>query len=401
MLKFYNLFVLLTLVLFYLGPIPWWDQTNPRVGLYVGLCMLLFNVGAYFGIKSRTVSVKSFPFPQSNRAAYALILIFTILSFLNLFSITQKNPLEISSYSLDFGQVFAEFSENVRYRSTGLYEYILTILKAICFPFVLLIFADRFGRDWIAVGAILAPLIISSLLRGTDKEIFDVMLLVGVTAYYRNLLGWRVLLYGSLVPIFFSLFLVRRLGRFSGSLPACLPDSNACFNYSSFLARVFGPDAEIIYVFVAHYLTQGYQALALSFKFSYDFNFFVGHLPPVKRSFCIALDYICNRPEYQEKLQSIGWDTSAHWTSVYPILANDFSFWLVPFYFLLLGSIYRRSVTFWENSRDIASLVALILITNFIVFSSANMQIAISLDWAISLILIVYVGLMRRQIRST
>lgn len=398
MLKFYNLFVLLTLVLFYFGPILWWDQTNPYIGLYVGACMVIFNAGAYFGTKSGTVKIKPFPFPRSNYTAYALIAIFIILSFLQTFSITQKNPLLLSSYSLDFGQVYADFGTNLEYRTTGLYESALTILKAIFFPFVLLVFVDRFGRDWIAVGAIIAPLVISSLLRGTDKEIFDIMILVGVTAYYRNLLGWRVLLYGSLVPIFFSLFLVRRMERFNGSLPTCLPDSNACFNYSSSLAKLLGPDAEVLYVFVVNYLTQGYQALALTFKFPYDFNFFVGHLPPVKRSLCIASDFLCTLPEYQEKLLAAGWDTTTKWTSVYPILANDFSFWLVPFYFLMLGFVYRRSVTLWTQSRDTASLAALILITNFMIFSSANMQVAISLDWAACFFLIVYIGLLRRAV---
>lgn len=400
MLKFYNIFVLSTLCLFYFGPIPWINNRDYGVAIFVIVCLVLFNAGSLIRIPAGSVARWSMPFPKNDRLAYVVVAVFVLLSLIQLQSITGKNPFTLSSYSLDFGATFREFSYNLRMRELGASEIAVTTLKAVIFPWILLIFVDRFGKNWFIVVAVLIPLIASSILRGTDKEIFDLLLLVGITAYYKNMIGWKVLVYAALIPIFAGVFLLKRLGRFGGILPTCLPGSGVCFNFESNIAKALGGDAEILYVFITNYVAQGYEALSMAFKLPFDFNFFVGHLPPLKRNICVVSEYICDIPDYQQKLTAVGWDTSTRWTSVYPVLANDISLWLVPLYFFMMGYMFRRSSDLWENGKDRSSLVAIILITNFIVFSSANMQVAISLDWVVALIVFVYAGLFRGLVRQ-
>ena len=96
-------------------------------------------------------------------------------------------------------------------------------------------------------------------------------------------------------------------------------------------------------------------------------------------------------PDYQQSLTAIGWDARARWTSVHSVLANDLSFWLVPIYFMLVGVVLQRAVNAWSRSKDPTSGATIIVVTMFFVYSSANMQIAITFDWAAATILLLYV----------
>ncbi|MEH6756952.1 MAG: hypothetical protein V7676_05530 [Parasphingorhabdus sp.] len=359
--------------------------------------MAAFNIAAAIpAVRKDAVPRAALPFPRSSRLAYIFIAAFFVVSMLQIFTITGKNPFSIPSYSLDFGEVYADFGENLKLRTTGPLEVLITLIKAVMFPFVIMIFFSRFKTDRLAIFFILLPLVISSLLRGTDKELVDLLILVAVAAFYYGMINWRVILYGSVVPALLMLFLLRRIGRFAGSVPNCLPQSEVCFNYSSPVAKIFGPDMEVLYVFLTNYVSQGYQGLTYALTLPFDFNFFVGHLPPVKRSLCLISNIICDAPEYQDKLTAIGWDTTTKWPSAYTFIANDLSFWFTPLYLFALGVIYRKATLFWKNERDIASLAALLLISQFMLFSSANMQVGINLDWSFATIIFLYFGLFRR-----
>jgi hypothetical protein len=238
-------------------------------------------------------------------------------------------------------------------------------------------------------------MIASSLLRGTDKELIDVFIVLFAALYYNGLLGRRIWFVAPLAIVILDLFLLRRLGRFSGNLPTCLPDSDACFHYNGFVARTFGQNFEILWVFVSNYIGQGYEGLTRAFALPFDFNFFVGHLPPLKRALCSFSGSLCDIPDYQTKLIAVGWDTTTRWETAYTIIANDFSFWLTPFYLFLLGVVYQTADRTWRSQKDIPSLAALFMILYFFIYSSANMQIAISLEWVMCTIVFLYIGFFR------
>ena len=386
---------MLTLAIYYVGPIDWSGRSSGMMGLFVVVCLLAFNIGTLLPVRAKARPAFSIPMPRKTSTAYALLLSHVVLTAIYLIGVTGKNPFLPSSYSLDFGRVYAEYGEHLKTRDYGLAFQVITFIKAMLFPFVLMAFFDRFKRDRIYIGIFLGTLTVSSLMRGTDKEFVDILILVGVALYYMGLLTRRVWLITPLITAMLYAFLLRRLGRFSGGLPRCLPQSEACFDYQGPLARTFGPDVEILWIFVCNYVSQGYQGLYLAMKLPFDFNFFLGHLPPLKRSVCVLVTSLCDVPEYNDKLMDIGWDTSTKWTTVYTFLANDFSFYLVPLYMFMLGVVFKNASQGWRVHKDIPSVCALFLVTQFFVYSSANMQIAISLDWAFSTILFIYVGLFR------
>lgn len=396
----YNIFIALTVVMFYFGPIPWPGRYDNLIALYIFINLIAFNIGALLPRGRGQLKLKEFSFYKEKKYAYLIISIFIIASLLMTYNIVGKNPFSSGSYTLDFGKTYQEFGENLKIREVGTAEFILTIVKALFFPFIILIFVDRFGKDWIAVGLIIIPMIISGVLRGTDKEFFDVINMIIITAVYKKMIGKKFFLYAALIPAFLVLFLLRRLGRFDNNLPMCLPDSIACFSSQSFVAKTFGFDAEVLFVFLTNYITQGYQALHYAFFLDFNFNFLLGHMPPVKRSACKIVESLCSVDDYQIKLYEIGWDTTTRWTSAHTILANDFSFFGVPFFFLFMGLVFSKSKYHWNMYKDQMSLASLILVSSFILFSSANFQIAISLDWAMALIFFIYLGTFRNRAKQ-
>ncbi|MFJ6131747.1 hypothetical protein [Janibacter terrae] len=327
-------------------------------------------------------------------AAYALAML------THLYLVTGKNPFSPSSYTAGLGETYLDFTQNQGVQAGGALLILITLLRAALFPFALMIFVDRFTRDKISISLLIVPLLVSSVLRGTDKEIFDVIVIGFVGAYLHGRLNKRALGFLVAVPAMLSLFVTRRQARFGDALPTCLPGGTACFDYDSWVGRTFGPSAEILYVFAANYATNGYQGLSMALSSPFNWNAGLGHMPPVKASACSLLNVACDMPDYQTQLLGQGWDTRTKWTSAYSLLANDLTFLLVPIYMLAFGLLFSRSLASWRRHQDAFSGCSLILITMLIVYASANLQITISLDWAVATIVFGYWGLIRPRSKA-
>ena len=87
----------------------------------------------------------------------------------------------------------------------------------------------------------------------------------------------------------------------------------------------------------------------------------------------------------------MGWDSQNRWTTAYTVIANDFSFLIVPLYLFMLGVATRRLLNVWRLNRDAAAGAGLILVLAFWLYSSANMHLAITLDWAIATVALLYI----------
>ena len=392
MLKFFNLWTALTLLLFYIGPIPWGNRDDPTIALYVLTCVAFFNFGArLFG---RRLAFSSPVFKLNNGLQYFLIVLFIILSAEQVRILSGKSIFNPFDYSLEFGNIYEDFYKKSAEAEGGILAFLITIVKMSIFPLILYIFCESLGKDWKKLALIGFPFVASSLMRGTDKELMDLAILVFVAMFYKGMINRRTVALVLLLPLFLFLFLVRRVDRYGGYLPPCLADRITCFDFQGTLGSI-SPSLEILYVFITSYITQGYYALGLTFGLDAEWGMGVGHLPPVKSVLCSNFDLGCTVRDYQYALDGIGWDPLAQWTSVYPILANDFTFYGVQFFFLVIGIVFRAAEAEWIKDRSIYSLCTLIIITQFFIFSSANMQIAISVDWVVATVVFLYVPIIR------
>jgi hypothetical protein len=392
----YNLWAGFSLALYYFGPVNWTGRHSPAVALFVGLCVIAFDIGYLMQRRAPGVPKQLPVVPTTTLAARVIVVAHAVLTFIYLAAITGRVVINPADYSLNFGAVYAEYGLAIANRKVRLAVQIVTLVKACLFPIALVIFIDRFKSDKLVVALFLLPLVVSSLFRGTDKEIADVIILVIVAAFLHRLVIWRVAAVLVSVPLAVILFLTRRLERFGGDLPRCLPDSGVCFNYDSIAARLLGDQFEVLYVFITNYVTNGYQGLFNAFSLTWQPNYGVGQLPPIKRTLCSAFDVGCRVSDYQASLTASGWNASARWTTAYTVIANDVSFWLVPVWLLLLGAAFRRCLAMWQGARDAVAGAGIVLVTIFWLYSSANMQIAISLDWTLAAVLVLYLAPWRR-----
>lgn len=381
---FFNLWILLTLAVFHFGPVPWPGQGSTLVTVVVLASLAGFNAGSSLGGRMAPLGDDA---GHSMRTMSMLVLVglWIVLSAIHIWSVTGLNMFNPADYSLDFGNVYYSFQRTLRdvkqYGRDGLVEMAIA-LKAIVFVAILVILAGEFRRRPLLVVAIFFPLVGSSMMRGTDREMADLTILAGILFYYHGMLKRRALLLAAMVALLLIFFLERKIGRFSEFLPRCIPDTIVCFDFDSWRATHISRSAEILWVLLTNYLSQGYHGMYLALSLPFEFNWGIGHLPAVKTQLCNSLHLGCGLEDFQSRLTEAGWDTKRHWTSAYTVLANDFHWVLVPVYFAFIGLLFGVSDRSWRQNGDRISLAVILLISIFMIYSSAGMQIGISLDWS-------------------
>jgi hypothetical protein len=397
--KFANIWVFGTLFLFYFGPIPWEGARDGWVALVVLTAMLGLNLGC-MSIASSAVCTYSTVVPArlviTKISAYAVIIVFILLSANQVYNSTGLSFISPSSWSVDFGEVYTEFQENTRIArvSTPL-ESLMSLIKAALFPVALVIFCYHFLKDRILAALFIFPMIGSSFMRGTDKETFDVLVICIISAFYSGYK--RKIIIGSavLVPAFLFLFIERKLGR-REDLPACF--EFVCISYDGILSAI-SPKLEFGLAMITLYITNGYQGLSVALTVPFEFHFGLGHLPPIERLVCSLTRMMCDISTYDQRITDAGWDAAYRWTTLFPTLANDIHFVLIPVYMFFMGRIMRGAEILWQNERNPVALATLIMFSIFFAYLSANMQVAISLDWAVAWIVFVYIPIMTLKVR--
>ena len=182
-----------------------------------------FNLGALL-VGSRGSDVRpSFVQPPSRTLALVAVSTYSALFLLFLAFATGRSVFSTTNYALEFGEAYESYAQVSQQLVLTPPEQGLLLIKALIFPFALVAFVQYFRTDRLIVVLFLAPLVVSSLFRGTDKEIADFLLLLAVAAALHGLLSLQRILIGVVAICgALYLFLLRRLARYGGDLPACL-----------------------------------------------------------------------------------------------------------------------------------------------------------------------------------
>jgi len=380
---FYNLWVIFTLVLFYAGPVDWPGRSSPSVLLLVGACLLLFNVGSWLGSRKHvtprvTVSI----FENHISLTFLIIALNFALTEWWLRVVTGLSIAAPSAYSLDFGAVYANYLETVsRLPPPDRFTQVLVLLKAAMFGTALYLISIYFPKRPLIAVALLAPMVASSFLRGTDKEFVDIGVIVCVLFFLKARTRSFWLVVSGVAGVVLLFFAARKLGRYP-DLPLCIWEGEVCRSADSILGKI-SPELEFVLLMVTTYVTNGYQALSIAMTLPFEANYGAAHLPAIKSALCARLDLLCTVGTYETRLIEAGWPSGSRWTSVYPVIANDLTWYFTPLYFLFIGALYGFSSKMWKLRNDYLSLVTIVLISIFFMYSSANMQLSISYDWLI------------------
>ena len=313
---------------------------------------------------------------------------------------TDRYPWEILDALRNQGETYYQFRRALEYTEgkRALIAFVRAIASPLTFAVVPLGIIIWQRLSWTLRGMVLvggATSIIFSIMRGTDKEFGDLLVIIG-SAFLINavrqargvslarLLGrqWVRIVF---VLIFFaiasSLFVTRkseRLGGYENLQAVCAVNTNICANtnYSGIgwlpVKARFGVSTFVIYV------AQGFYGLNLALEKDFKPAWGLGH----SRAFMSVYqqftgDYKLETRTYTYRNGLQGWNEDNFWVTIIPWLANDVGFPGAVLVIALLGYVWGRS---WRAATvghsDPAAVVFCQLMVVMLYFTANNQVFA-------------------------
>lgn len=253
------------------------------------------------------------------------------------------------------------------------------------------------------LSTVLCTLIFSAL-RGTDREIADV-LITGGSAYAiavaRRALGnalspaspwarsgnlllrrWRMALAGVLVlTVAASVFVERKEGRMGTVSAFCFLNSGACADYTHPIVVNMNDSGKFAVSAGSAYLTNGYYGLSLALEKPFYSSWGLGHSSAIARIYgSIVGEAQLALPTYNFRNGDEGWPQEFFWSTMITSIANDVSF---PGAVLVMGVFawaWGRSWIDATRARNDSAAIVFCLATFSIFYFPANLQILQTLE---------------------
>lgn len=228
------------------------------------------------------------------------------------------------------------------------------------------------------------------LIKGTNKGIFDVVIVVGVSLliinYRKTLKSYskknkkpikkskRLAFFSSIAIILMltfslSFFTDNIVGRYEGSLPVRNVD------YDSIFYKYMPDILKNTVIAFTGYLVQGYNGLALAFELPFRTTFGAGHSSFIMYNVQSFLGVDLFTRTYQFRIQEhFGWHSLSNWHTAYLWFANDVSFIGVLVVMFIIGFIFASTWKSFLFDGNPFSYLLVILFAMFFLYISANNQ---------------------------
>ena len=238
--------------------------------------------------------------------------------------------------------------------------------------------------------------IIFSIMRGTDKEIADLMVLFcgaflikcGRLIYLKklNLSFVKFLLFclgiAFVLVIAFSLFSERKLSRLGSTNEFCVAETAVvCADYSGPILSRLDDVNQFGIAMLAAYLSQGYYGLSIALSESFESTYGFGHSPVLISIYSsITGDDSLYERSFLYKMKDEGWDDKGVWSTMFPWIASDVGFPMTVAVMLFVSFLFSKSwIGAVKLDNDYAALVFVNLFLLFM-YAPANNQLAQTAD---------------------
>jgi hypothetical protein len=369
---------------------------------YVALCFGVIAAATLAGSAGRTRVTAPLPF-----LAVLLVLGAILAALLVIpasFAYTGKGPWEVLEALRDQGAAYRRMQIQL-YFSEGQRNTIV-VLRAIAAPVTFAVLPLGIIRwrtiGWTGRGAVLVVVLVSilfSIMRGTDKEIADLMV-VGIAATFVAYGRSRVLGHGgfelvarywkavavALVFFYFAqgMFTERkdaRLGGYVSRTAVCANNSRICANLDNVwiswlpLRQRFGVTLFILST------CSGYYGLELALEKPFESTFGAGHSPAAMNIYETATgDASLHMRTFTYRNGADYWPEEFYWSTLITWIANDVGFIGAVFVLGLVGYLWGR---WWREAAAGMSdpaAVLFVLATLMIFYLPANNQVLASYD---------------------
>jgi hypothetical protein len=415
-------YVVATFLLFIVWPINWPIYSTAEwvtLASYVGLCFAAIGGAALFGSIGETRVTAPLPLVPILLVTGAAIA--AALLEPSSYTYTGRKLWEIGAAFHDQGGAYRRLQYQI-FATTG-QRNTLVVMRALVSPLTYAVLPIGIVRwrtiGWIgrvSVGVAVVCSICFSIMRGTDKEIAD-LLTIGVSAafvsYGRNLaLGLRGLeLVGRywkqvLIAIVFvygaqSLFATRkeeRLGGYISRTAVCASDSHVCANLDNPwiswlpLRQRFGVTLFILST------CSGYYGLDLALQKPFDSTYGAGHSPAAMTAYeTITGDPSLHLQTFTYRNGDDHWSEENYWSTLMTWIANDVGFGGTVVVLGILGALWGR---WWREAAAGMSDPAAVLFslaTMMMIYLPANNQVLASYDGYVTLAVWIAIWLWHRR----
>jgi hypothetical protein len=327
---------------------------------------------------------------------------------------TGRMPWEVLSALRDQGAAYDAMQEQLEL--TAGTRGPIALARILTWPLVFAVLP--FGvLYWGAMGAGLRALVlttigsivVSSILRGTDREIADLITVVaaaGLVLLARKMvferLTWRALVrrYSAaivvglvMIGVAASLFAQRKEERFIVQNLLCLGQAEqfptgVCADFDHPSLALLDEQTRFPTAIAIAYFTQGYYGLSMALSLD-DFRstWGLGNAPFAMAAYVsLTGDEALYENSYTFRLRDFGWSDQRQWSTMFPWIANDISFPMVPVFMLLIGLIFGAA---WRDAvfaRNPCAVVVFALLMLMMVYLPANSQVTLVPDHLFALI---------------
>lgn len=127
------------------------------------------------------------------------------------------------------------------------------------------------------------------------------------------------------------------------------------------------------------YLSQGFYGLSLAINEAFTSTYGLGHSPLVISLFGKQLFPDIESRAYTHKIARLGWDPRGNWSTALLWIANDVSFYGVPFVLAVFGFLFAMCFRDASSGSPVATIFLTMLMT-FVFFLPANNQLLLTIN---------------------
>lgn len=298
------------------------------------------------------------------------------------------NPGE--AYNEKMERVVTDVSGN-KLLNTGL--FFIAFSKIILVPFIVFFWHRlSFSVKFLSVFVTLLP-VLSSLSHGTNKGVFDFVILYGFSLivyflYHRHKFGSYGLKKRKLFLVVITLAFLGALSFFGSSMSErggdlrFIETQDSLNNIKVKESAVSRSKEDFVYytyAWLGSYVVQGYYGFALSLTQDFESTYGVGNSVFLTRNVEALLGIELRNKTFQYKIDK-WWGESSQWHSFYSFFANDFHFIGVVFVCFFIAFLMAKVWFSFIGTGNVFAGAMMVIFAVLIIFIPANNQIFGFLD---------------------
>jgi hypothetical protein len=387
-----------SIVLYWVGPIDW-PMTN-------ALELAIFQVLAIFAIAIGYLSAAGRPLTSATgidlRPFFRIGVLLTLSLQIPLtLTYTNKYPWDVFQALMDQRTTYEDMLDHIASQHGS--RFYVPLFRSIIMPFFyaaltygVLHFKKLTRSDRFLLFVLILCPVNLSLLRGTDKEIFDLAVVLGglgLVQFARRQrasphplrLGGRRIVLGVLAVAVassaaFTLFAFRKYERLGTTDEFCFAENLICADHSGPLLSALPGFVSFGISMLTFYLTNGYYGLSIALEQPFDFAYGIGHSSALISLSERISDLSVLDLTYVGKASAAGWDHRYYWSTIFPWIASDVGFFGSIIVIGLIGRLFCRAWVDSVLSKNDCAAVVFVLLCLLFFYLPANNQVTQTFD---------------------